>query len=104
MPALTPYIRKGLAAGEQCLYVADDQSVEAVTSHLEAAGIDVAVEARRGALQLWDRGDWRQPGEFSSAAKAAQIRHIVEAARAAGFAGVRFAVEMTWTLGPDIDP
>jgi hypothetical protein len=39
---------------------------------------------------------------LSSEKKAAQVRQLVDEALAAGFAGIRFAVEMTWTLGPDI--
>jgi signal transduction histidine kinase len=103
LPALLPYIGRGLENGERCVYVADDLPVEELTPALENHGIDVESEVARGSLRLWTRAEWRQPGELSSERKAAQLRRIVDEALAAGFAGVRFAVEMTWTREPDID-
>jgi PAS domain S-box-containing protein len=100
--ALVPYIKQGLEEGEQCIYVADDQTVEDVARILESAGIDVRRESERGALRLWTRSEWRQPGELDSVKKSLQVRGFIDEALKAGFKGVRFAVEMTWILGPDI--
>jgi len=102
MPALVPFMKQGLENGEQCIYIADDQTVDQVARALEWGGIEVDEELNRRALLLWTRADWRQPGELDSEKKAAQVRGFIEAAFAAGFRGIRFAVEMTWTLGPDI--
>lgn len=102
MPALVPFIKQGLEGGEQCIYIADDQTTDEVALALEGSGIDVRGELKRGALLLWTREEWRQPGELDSDKKAAQVRQFIDAAFAAGFAGIRFAVEMTWTLGPAI--
>lgn len=102
MPALVPFIKQGLDGGEQCIYIADDQTTDEVTLALEGSGIDVRDELKRGTLLLWTREEWRQPGELDSDKKAAQVRQFIDAAFAAGFAGIRFAVEMTWTLGPAI--
>jgi signal transduction histidine kinase len=103
MPALLPYIRQGLAQGERCIYVADDSTVEELRKALGDYGVDVDGEADRGALYLWTRDAWRQPGELVTEAKAAQVRGFLEDGLRDGFNGVRFAVEMTWTLGPDLD-
>jgi PAS domain S-box-containing protein len=102
MPALVPYIRAGLSKNEQCIYVADDQTVEELSGRLEESGIDTTLEIQRGALKLWSRREWRQPGELSSADKLAQLAEFIQRAFASGFAGIRFAIEMTWALGPDI--
>ena len=102
MPALVPFIQEGLSRDEQFIYIADDQTVEELTGRLEKDGIDVAKESDRGRLKLWTRRQWRQPGELSSDRKSLQVRQFVNEAMGAGFRGVRFAVEMTWTLGPDI--
>lgn len=102
MPALVPFIKQGLEGGEQCIYIADDQTTDEVALALEGSGIDVRDELKRGTLLLWTREEWRQPGELDSDKKAAQVRQFIDAAFAAGFAGIRFAVEMTWTLGPAI--
>src|SRR5262249_9903902 len=102
LPALVPFIKKGFAENEQIIYIADDQTVEDLATCLEQNGIDVAGETRRGVLRLWTRSEWRQPGEFDSRKKVVQVRSIIEEASAAGFSGIRFGIEMTWTLGPDI--
>ena len=102
MPALMPFIQDGLSKGERFIYVADDQTADELAGRLERAGINVGRETDRGTLRLWTRREWRQPGELSSEKKSQQVRKIIADAQAAGFQGVRFAVEMTWTLGPDI--
>jgi PAS domain S-box-containing protein len=102
MAVLIPYIKVGLEEGERCIYVADDQTTNEVACSLESGGIDVQRESERGALWLWTRREWRQPGELDSARKSLQVRRLIDEALKAGFKGVRFAVEMTWILGPDI--
>ena len=100
---VTSFIAEGLEQGEQCIYVADDLPVKEVEGLLAAGGIDVAAHGQRSALMIWGREHWRSPGVLDTIRKAAQVREIVESAFAAGFTGVRFAVEMTWTLKPDIE-
>jgi hypothetical protein len=102
MPALIPFIQDGLSRNEQFIYIADDQTVDELAARLEQGGVKVGQESDRGALKLWTRREWRQPGEFSSANKFFQVSQFIEAASKSGFKGIRFAVEMTWTLGPDI--
>ncbi len=104
MVALIPLIHQGLKANEQFLYIADDQTEEKLARQLDASGIDVAKETAAGRLKFLTRAEWRRPGQLDSRAKAFQVGRFIEQARAAGFGGIRFAVEMTWTLGPDIDP
>jgi PAS domain S-box-containing protein len=102
MPVLIPFIKQGLAGGERCIYIADDHTVDEVARTLEASGVEVDKESERGALLLWTRKEWRQPGDLDSERKALQVGQFVDAALTAGFKGIRFGVEMTWTLGPDI--
>jgi len=86
------------------LYIADDQTVDELSGRLRDGGINVGQESGRGRLKLWTRREWRQPGELDSAKKSLQIRGLIQEASKAGFKGVRFAVEMTWILGPDFTP
>jgi PAS domain S-box-containing protein len=102
MPALVPFIQDGLSRDEQFIYIADDQTVDELADRLEQSGINVGKESDRGALKLWSRREWRQPGELSSKDKAVQVLNFINEASRAGFKGSRFAVEMTWALGPDI--
>jgi PAS domain S-box-containing protein len=104
MPALIPFIQEALAKREQFIYIADDHTVDDLVSHLQIGGIDVNKHVDRGALKLWTRREWRQPGKLSSAKKSRQVLDFMKSAADDGFAGVRFGVEMTWTVGPDIDP
>jgi hypothetical protein len=103
LPAIVPFISQGLEQGERCVYVADDLTVIQIHRALADHGVDALREMARGALVLLTRADWRQPGELDSQRKADQVRSMIAAAIDAGFAGVRFGVEMTWTLGPTID-
>jgi two-component system cell cycle sensor histidine kinase/response regulator CckA len=103
MPALVPFIHDALTKDERFIYIADDQTVDELAARLELGGVDVGNQVGRGALKLWTRQEWHQSGRLSSDNKAAQVLDLVGTAANAGFKGVRFAVEMTWTLGPDID-
>ena len=103
LPTLIPFIKQGLAQGERCVYVADDMTVFQIHRALADAGVDALREMARGALLLLTRADWRQAGELDSELKAEQVRGMIDGAIDAGFSGVRFGVEMTWTLGPTID-
>src|SRR4029078_5066854 len=67
MPALLPFISQGLERNEQCIYIADDPTLQGLREALTAYGIDVARQEGRGALKLLTRNEWRQPGELSSA-------------------------------------
>src|SRR5436190_16190134 len=103
MPALVPFIQEGLARDERIIYIADDQTVEQLRDRLQQSGISVEHETNKDRLNLWTREEWRQPGQLSSDSKARQVQKFISESQARGFKGVRFAVEMTWTLGPDIE-
>jgi len=102
MPALVPYIQDALSKDEQFIYIADDQTVDELADRLQLSGIDIGKEVDRGALKLWTRREWRQPGKLSTKKKSLQVLDFINAAARHGFKGIRFAVEMTWTLGPEI--
>jgi signal transduction histidine kinase len=103
MPVLIPFIREGLLREEQFIYIADDQTAEELVARLQDGGIDVGSKCDSGRLKLWTRDDRRQLGELDSAEKARQMREFVSQAARSGFKGVRFAIEMTWTLGSNSD-
>ena len=102
MEALIPFIQDALSNQEQFVYIADDQTVEQLAATLEQSGVAVGREVDRGALKLWTRREWRQLGPLSSIKKSRQVLDFIEQANTSGFKATRFAVEMTWTLGPDI--
>jgi len=104
LPAIVPFVQQALQRDEQFVYVADDHTVvEELTERLEQGGIGVKQETDRGRLKLWTRREWRSPEPFAADQKAAEVRALIEHAALAGFRGLSFAVELTGTLGPDVE-
>ncbi len=102
LAAVVPFMRDGLAAGERCLYVADDRTVDEVRAALGAAGVEVAREIARGALAvITKREAYLRSGAFDPAAMIGLLRDALGDAIAAGFQGLRVTGEMTWALGPE---
>jgi PAS domain S-box-containing protein len=100
MRALVPYFQAGLAQGEQCLYIADDASVDDLRAHGIGSDEDLA---RATVVVLTPRETYLRNGRFDSDEMFELLVERQAAARAAGFAGLRVAAEMSWALEPDID-
>ena len=98
------FIQLGLARGECCLYIANDQTVEKVFQMFAATGVDVAHECARGALQsLTTREAIQSTGEFNPQAMIDFLQRAESGALAAGFSGSRVIVaEKSWTIGPQL--
>jgi PAS domain S-box-containing protein len=106
LPASVQFIIDGLARGERCSYLVDESTLEDVTQALEAAGVEVAHERERGALQLLTRRVLRLPQDVSVPEAFCEFLLQAEAeALADGFSGRRQIAEMNWALGlePDAD-
>lgn len=99
--AVLPFLRDGLKVDEQVWCVADEQTDDDWYFELQAGGIDVDKERRNGSLVVCQGEHWRRPTPFSSIQNARETWELIENAMA-GFAGVRFAVDMGWTLEPAI--
>jgi signal transduction histidine kinase len=98
------FMKLGLARGECCLYIANDQTVEKVFQMFAATGVDVAHECARGALQsLTTRATFQSAGEFNPQAMIDFLQRAESGALAAGFSGSRVIVaEKSWTIGPQL--
>lgn len=101
-PVMAPFLKAGLDAGERVIYISDDGTPDAVRRWLDRSGVDTRDRIETGALLLWTREHWRQPGELNSDRNAGQVKDAITDAQNLGFEGVRFGVEMTWTLNPGI--
>jgi len=100
MAALIPFLKRGLAAGERCLYLADDATTDLAGQALASEGIDVARERERGALVLLTRRDaFLREGRFDPGAMTDLLRQAEQEALDDGFGGLRVASEMSWCLG-----
>jgi signal transduction histidine kinase/ActR/RegA family two-component response regulator len=100
MAALIPFLKRGLAAGERCLYLADGATTEMAERALAHEGIDLDREKERGALVLLTRRDgFLQGGRFDPGAMTDLLRQAEQEALDDGFSGLRLASEMGWCLG-----
>ena len=100
MAALIPFLKRGLAAGERCLYLADDTTTDLAEQALASEGLDVDRERERGALVfLAQRDGFLRDGRFDPGAMTDLLRQAEQEALDDGFAGLRVASEMSWCLG-----
>src|SRR5215471_17463572 len=60
------FFREALALGERCIYVSDDLDATNVRSYLQGFGLNVDAEEARGALSIWSRREWREPGPLDT--------------------------------------
>src|SRR5579859_1197398 len=98
---LVPYFKTGIARGEQCLYIADEASVDA----LRANGIGTDEDLARGlVVMLTTRESYLRNGRFDPDRMFEFWAERLAAARAVGFAGLRVNGETSWALGLDIGP
>jgi signal transduction histidine kinase len=102
LPVAVPFIKQGLDRGECCVYVVDDVAPAQLIAALEAAGVDVAAEQARGAFVQLVGAEFG-PGQQRVDAWLNTLGETVTHAQAAGFSGLRIAVDMTWALTTGID-
>ena len=98
-----PYIKAGLRNGERCIYVADQHSKETIIQALNFWGVSAEHEMNTGRLVFWTRHNYRQPGLFDLNTMLSFIKRTLSEAVADGHAGIRLAVEMSWTLNNEIN-
>jgi len=103
VPALVPSIQQALAKREQFVYVGHDSALDAIAAALAHNGINFPKESKLGRVKLWSRQDWRQSDKLNFGRKSLQIRDLINDSICSGFNGIRFAVDVTWTLGQVID-
>lgn len=97
LSAAVEYILAGLERGERCLYVCGEHSPAELRLALEAAGVNVAYEEERGALQLITKHEAHlQGGSFDPDKMISMLHQAVKDALAAGFKGLAAAGDMSW--------
>jgi len=105
LPTVTSFVCRGLEQNEQCLYVADDNTVTALRNALRGNGVEVAKAQETGALRILTAEEtYLRTGEFDREAVVEFWRDALDRARARGFEGFRAAAEMTWALDSETDP
>ncbi len=97
--AVVDFLKAGLAAGEQCLFLGHATSSRRLVHALGMAGVDADAEGNRGALLLLTRReDWLPGGRFEPRAMIDLLRHAERRALNAGFSGLRVTWNLCWLL------
>lgn len=97
--AAIEYVKAGLERGERCLYVCGEHAPEQFRAALQAEGVDVVAEEKRGALVLITKHEGHlEGGSFSPDRMIHKLDEAVKDALAAGFKGLAAAGDMSWVL------
>ncbi|HWR57763.1 MAG TPA: MEDS domain-containing protein [Thermodesulfovibrionales bacterium] len=102
LAAVMPFIRIGLERGEQCLYVADENTTAYVLEKMRGGGIDVNHAIESGALTVvTKRESYLKSRVFDPDSMLKFLKETVASAKKDGFSALRVAAEMTWALGSE---
>lgn len=102
MAAAVPFVQQGLERNEQCVYIADDHSIQEVNRLLRKNGIDVDKHSSSGALGLVTKRDaYLKTGSFSPCEMVKMLEALTNESVARGYTGFRVTGEMTWALGSE---
>ncbi|MBS1953543.1 MAG: MEDS domain-containing protein [Cyanobacteria bacterium SZAS-4] len=103
--AIAYYIKAGLALGEKCLYVSDNDTSDFVLKILNDTGIDVEELIEQGAIEIASPEQvYMRKGYFDPDDVIAIGRSIISNALNKGFKGLRCACDMTWAKTYKITP
>ncbi len=89
---LVPFIRVGLAAGDQCVIVSEPSVFPVIRSRLEESHVDVESALESGHLVVYG-------GSSEVADMASTFEDVISTARRAGRDTIRIGGDMTWALG-----
>ncbi|KKK86486.1 hypothetical protein LCGC14_2762760 [marine sediment metagenome] len=100
LAAAIPFMRIGLDRGEQCVYIADDNTAAEIFKAMKDEGIDVETVTKSGALTVVGKKDaYLRGGRFDPDSMIDFLNESTDSAKAAGFPALRVTGEMTWVLG-----
>ena len=89
---LVPFIRVGLAAGDQCVIVSEPSAFPIIRSRLQESHVDVESAIDSGHLVVYG-------GSSEVADMASTFEDVISKARKAGRDTIRIGGDMTWALG-----
>jgi two-component system, chemotaxis family, sensor kinase Cph1 len=93
-----PYLERGLERGERCVYLADENGIEATRAALREAGVDVDAALETGALTMrTPQETYLQSRTFEATDVVAFVEDAIDEA-GEEYEGIRLATEMTWVL------
>jgi hypothetical protein len=103
MEILAAWVEAGLRRKEGVVCVTVKREQRALEAELVAHGVPVEEALAQRRLGLVGKWEWRPAGRFDMDAMAIQVKRLVREALVPGVDGLMVAVDMTWTLFPDLD-
>lgn len=95
--AVVPFIQGGLERGEQCLYIAHDNTPEQIRKILAASDIDIKkAEDELGILFIAPEEIFLHGIAFDPEKTVYRLEQAASKAKSAGFTALRIMTEMTW--------
>jgi len=102
LAAAVPFLRQGIDAGEKCLYVGDERSLETVADLLRDRGIDVDRAVETGALVFESVTDtYFRDGSFDPESMTEIYEAEIDVATAE-FEALRVVAETDWIVESDV--
>lgn len=99
LQAAVEYIQSGLARNERCLYVCGEHTPDELRAALQSAGVNVALEEGRGALNLATKREAHlKDGHFNAKNMLSFLHQAVQDALDSGFTGLCAAGDMNWVM------
>jgi hypothetical protein len=92
------FLKIGLDRDEPAMYVVSDHPIERVIAEMERAGIDVALETKRGTLAFLNAREYCPLDHFEPQRMIDRLRDMGEQMSAIGIPAARLVAEMTWTV------
>ncbi|GLW07174.1 hypothetical protein Misp01_23040 [Microtetraspora sp. NBRC 13810] len=101
LKALARFVRSGLNRNDQVLYFTDTFLPDAFLAALDAYGVAVAAPQRTGQLQVTIASEsYLAGGAFDAERALRGWNKAIDEARGQGYAGLRVAADMGWTVRP----
>jgi MEDS: MEthanogen/methylotroph, DcmR Sensory domain len=103
LPGVAALLYAKLKADYRCLYLNSPEMLAGMRSYLYAAGVDIELEVRKGALVLTSDQSHLVKGSFNVAKMLALLVAAVEGALQDGYTGLWAAGDMTWEFGSEMN-
>lgn len=102
--SIIPFLKEGLERGEQCLYLAHENSPDEIAADLREQGVDVEDAMDSGQLSVRHAHEiYLSDGTFDPDRMVDRLERKASEATDAGYDRFRIAAETSWVLDYDVD-
>lgn len=99
MSIIVEYLKRGLEQKEKCVYIADENSPEAIIDELKKSGIAIDSALTHGDFVICGKNSaYLRGGSFDPDSMIEFVRRLTATAKKEGYKNLRVTGEMTWAL------